>query len=301
MPRLVFVIVLVLLQIIPLSAQQLPAGILFVGVKNETSDIYLWQQSSSGLSIKNISNSPQKEGNACWWERHSVILASREIAPDRYALVALNPSGETVWIAEDPLGSLGWPVPSPWDNRILCVRGFSDGFVQTGLINYPDGSFEPLEYQGLSGGQLAWISPEKILLSRVTSKGFSIHTRDLVSGEENEVVSGGQNWQSHVNYRTGRKFFVRRVGQTGSIFELKDSAAGQFEYENVTNARTYDWQPSTDSDGETLIYRSLRQGFFSTVVRDLSTGNEKTIETGDFSQIYFPVIVSSYTCSLFNR
>jgi len=300
MPRKLLLLFVMLLNCLSLQAQDLSGGVLFVGVKNGSSDIYLWQDVPVGDSLLNITSSPQKEGNACWWNRHSVILASREISPDHYALIAVNAAGETIWTLEDPVGSLGWPVPSPWDDRILCVRGFSNGFVQTGVVNFPDGSFEPLEFEGLSGGQLAWLAPDKILLSRVTAGGFCLHLRDLDTGKEVELVSGGNNWQSHINSSTGRMFFVRRSGQTGSIFELVNNN-GQWEYDNLTHARTYDWQPSTDLAGETLIYRSLRDGRFSTVVRDLHSGNEKVLGIEGFSQIYFPVIVEKDVCALFNN
>lgn len=298
MMRKLLILVVLMVNLLPLQAQQVPEGVLFVGVRNETSDIYLLKPGEPQNSLLNITSSPQKEGNACWWARHSVILASREVRPDHYALIAVNPSGETVWTLEDPLGSLGWPVPSPWDDRILCVRGFSNGFVQTGVVSFPDGNFEPLDFQGLSGGQLAWLTADRVVLSRVTAGGFNLHLRDMETGSETELVSGGNNWQAHINSSTGRVFFVRRVGQTGSIFELTCSN-GQWEYANLTNARTYDWQPSTSYDGQTLIYRSLRDGRFFTIIKDLGSGNEKVLELEGFSQIYFPTILDWDVCELF--
>ncbi len=276
--------------------QEMPAGILFVGVDNETSDIYLWLPSVEGGQAVPLTRTPQKEGNACWWARNSLILASREQTDGNYGLVAINDKLKTIWELNDPFGSLGWPVPSPYDNRILCVRALSDGFVQTGIVNYPDGGFEPFEFAGLAGGQLAWLSPDKIMLSRVTADGFVITHRELSTGSETVIVSGGQNWQSHVNEATGRMFFVRRVGQTGSIFELFQNADHSWEYENITNGRVYDWQPGTSSDGRTLIYRSLRDGRFETAIRDLTSGQEKQLAMPGFSQIYFPVILERDTC-----
>ena len=137
------------------------------------------------------------------------------------------------------------------------------------------------------------MNPDLIMLSRVTSEGFTINHRELSSGNEQTIVRGGQNWQSHVNAATGRMFFVRRVGQTGSVFELFKDTTGHWEYENITNGRMYDWQPSTSSDGSTLIYRSLRDGRFETIVRDLATGREKQIDMPGFTQIYFPTISRS--------
>jgi len=286
-----------LITAITVSAQEIPAGLLFVGVVNESSDIYLWLPEENGGRAVNLSNTPQKEGNACWWQRKGLILASREQQNGNYGLVALDSQGKTVWELNDPFGSLGWPVPSPFDDRILCVRALSDGFVQTGIVNYPDGGFEPFEFEGLAGGQLAWMNPDLIMLSRVTGEGFTINHRELSSDSEQTIVRGGQNWQSHVNAATGRMFFVRRVGQNGSIFELFKDATGHWEYENITNGRMYDWQPSTSSDGSILIYRSLRDGRFETIIRDLATGKEKQIDMPGFAQIYFPIILDQATCA----
>lgn len=288
-------IILIAGVIVPGQAREMPAGILFVGVASETSDIYLWQQCAEGQKITPLTRTPQKEGNAQWWARKGLILASRELLPDRYGLIAIDEKLKTVWNLTDPFGSLGWPVPSPWDDRILCVRALDNGFVQTGIVNFPDGAFEPFAFDGLAGGQLAWLSPDRIMLSRVTEQGFTITHRDLSTGHEEVIVSGGQNWQSYVNQATGRMFFVRRSGQTGSIFELFKDSEGRWEYENLTNGRTYDWQPSTSADGQTLIYRSLREGFFHTILRDLATGKEKSVEIKGFSQIYFPMIVDQAT------
>jgi hypothetical protein len=274
------------------AAQEVPAGVLFVGVIDKSSEIYLWQPFEEGYLLTALTQTTSKEGNACWWERKGLILASREISENHYGLVAINAKQKkTVWQLQDPLGSLGWPVPSPWDDRILCVRGMSDGSVQTGVVSFPDGVFEPLDFAGLSGGQLAWLTPEAIMLSRVTAEGFTINMRDLSNDAEEIIVRGGQNWQSHVNQTVGRMFFVRRVGQTGSIFELFKDSHGIWQYENITNARTYDWQPSTSPDGNTLIYRSLRNGRFVTVIRNLADGAEKQIDLGDFTQIFFPTIL----------
>ena len=288
--RLVLISML-LLSAVCAFAQEIPAGILFVGVRNESSDIYLWQPAGDSGVVTALTKTPQKEGNACSWPRKGLILASREFSENHYGLVALNDRLETVWQLEDPLGSLGWPVPSPWDDRILCVRGRNDGFVQTGLVNFPDGTFEPFEYEGLAGGQLSWLSPDRVMLSRVTAEGFVLTQRDLASGAEEVIVSGGQNWQSHVNQQSGRMFFVRRAGQISSIFELCKDTQNCWQYENLTNARTYDWQPATSPDGNTLIYRSLRAGRFATIIRDLAAGAEKQIDLGDFAQVFFPTIL----------
>ena len=67
-----------LITAITASAQEIPAGLLFVGVVNESSDIYLWLPETNGGRTVNLSNTTQKEGNACWWPRQGLILASRE-------------------------------------------------------------------------------------------------------------------------------------------------------------------------------------------------------------------------------
>jgi hypothetical protein len=190
-------------------------------------------------------------------------------------------------------------VPSPWDDRILCVRQVGEGFVQPGFITYPEGNFSPFDWQQMPGGQLAWLEPDKIQLSRVTPEGFVINHRDLVSGEETTIVSGGNNWQSFIDLTNDNNFFARRTGQIGSIFTLFRKADGSWDYQNFTNARTYDWQPSVSPDGRTLIFRSLRNGFFQTVIKDIKTGAEKTLEIPGFSKIYFPMILDSDTTKLF--
>lgn len=278
-----------------LSAIENPAGVLFVGVKNETSDIYLWRPD---CSIKALCQTPEKEGNAQWWSHEQLIVASRETETDRYGLIAVNSDLQTVWVAQDPIGSLGWPVPSPWDNRILCVREGGNGLVQPGMITYPHGTFEPFDFNGLSGGQPAWLAPDKIQLSRVTESGFVITHRDLNSGEEKVIVSGGNNWQSCV--APGVNLFVRRAGQIGSIFRLFQLPDQSWEYENLTNARTYDWQPTVSPDGEAFLFRSLRNGFFVTVMRSLtdSAAPERILPIEGFTQIYFPSILDAKTVNL---
>lgn len=290
-----------LLVLVPIlvSAVEIPAGVIFVGVKNSTSDIFLWQPDGGSGSIKPLTKTPEKEGNAQWWPHRKLILASREIEENRYGLVAIDSELKTVWVAEDPIGSLGWPVPSPWDDRILCVRECGNGMVQPGMIVYPDGIFEPFDFNGLSGGQLAWLAPDRVQLSRVTENGFAITHRDLSTNEEKIMVSGGNNWQSYVNAAAGVNLFVRRVGQIGSIFRLSKNSSDQWDYENLTNARTYDWQPGLSADGKTLIFRSLRNGLFVTVVRGLaeSAEKEKILPITGFSQIFFPSILEPETVS----
>lgn len=277
-----------------------PAGILFVGGNQETSDIYLWQPGNESGTVKALCQTSAKEGNAQWWAHKQLIVASREIEPDRYGLIAINHELKTVWVCEDPIGSLGWPVPSPWDNRILCVRAGGNGLVQPGFIEYPHGTFSPFEFAGLSGGQLAWLSPEIIQLSRVTADGFSLTQRNLISGEEKIIVSGGNNWQSCVNAEAGVNLFVRRVGQVGSIFRLFQLPDQSWEYQNYTNARTYDWQPTLSADGKNLIFRSLRNGHFVTVMSSLtnSAAPEKILPIEGFSQIFFPTELDRPTVEL---
>jgi hypothetical protein len=175
--------------------------------------------------------------------------------------------------------------------------------VQPGMIVYPDGIFEPFDFNGLSGGQLAWLAPEKVQLSRVTQGGFVITQRDLTTNEEKILVSGGNNWQSHINAKADVNLFVRRVGQIGSIFKLFKTSNGGWDYENLTNARTYDWQPGLSADGKTVIFRSLRNGFFVTVVRgiDEAAEQEKTLPIEGFAQIYFPSILEPETVKILNQ
>lgn len=271
-----------------------PAGVLFVGVRDGASDIYLWTPQET----RPLTRTPAKEGNACWWPRKELILASRELEPDRYGLVAINSQLKTIWVCDDPVGSLGWPVPSPWDDRILCVRAGADGLVHPGVVTFPEGDFMPFTFSDMSGGQLAWLTPDKIQLSRVTAEGFVITHRYLVSGEEKIILSGGNNWQSVVGHPGGQPvMFVRRVGQVGSIFRLWQNQDQSWEYEDFTNARTYDWQPALSPDSSTLIYRSLRQGFFVTVIRDFTNPSlpEKILPIEGFAQIYFPTILDAQT------
>lgn len=287
-----FLMIIFLLNLIlPAFTQEMPAGILFVGVQNETSDIYLWQPIGETGEVKALTRTPEKEGNAQWWAHKNLIVASREVSENHYGIIAINDELKTLCTMQDPIGSLGWPVPSPWDDRILCVRALSNGFVQPGVISFPDGSFEPFEFEGLAGGQLAWLSPTKIQLSRVTEKGFVITHRELDSGHEEIMVSGGQNWQSFINPSVSRNLFVRRAGQIGSIFELYKDSSNTWEYRNLTNSRAYDWQASTSSDGKTIIFKSLRGGRFQTIIRDFETGAEKLIPITGFSEIYFPMIL----------
>ena len=297
--KLYLLIIIVLLSNSLAVAQETPAAVIFVGANEQGSDIYLWRPDNN--QIKALTKTSEKEGNAIWWPHKQLILASREVSPNNYAIVALNTELKTVWQYRDPVGSLGWPVPSPWDNRILCVRQVGNDFVQTGYIEYPDGNFQPLSWQGLSGGQLAWLAPDKIQLSRVTNKGFVINHRDLASGKETTVVSGGNNWQSFIELVGNNNFFARRTGQVGSIFKLFKKADGSWDYRNFTNARTYDWQPSVSPDGKTLIYRSLRDGFFQTIIKDISSGKEKTLNIPGFRTIYFPMILNADSAALFNH
>jgi hypothetical protein len=298
--RIFFSVLIVLLSNSLVVAQETPAAVLFVGEKDNGSDIYIWRPADENSGwLQKITNTAQKEGNARWWPHKQLILASQEISENHYGIVALNSELETVWLHEDPIGSLGWPVPSPWDDRILCVRQVGEGFVQPGFINYPEGNFSPFDWQQMPGGQLAWLEPDKIQLSRVTPEGFVINHRDLVSGEETTIVSGGNNWQSFIDLTNDNNFFARRTGQIGSIFTLFRKADGSWDYQNFTNARTYDWQPSVSPDGRTLIFRSLRNGFFQTVIKDIKTGAEKTLEIPGFSKIYFPMILDSDTTKLF--
>jgi len=273
--RIYLIILIVLLTNSLLVAQETPDAVMFVGEKpGLNSDIYLWRPETGQL--KALTETSAKEGNARWWPHKQLILASREISENHYGIVALNSELETVWLHEDPVGSLGWPVPSPWDNRILCVRLVGSGFVQPGFISYPDGDFEPFIWNGFPGGQLSWLAPDKIQLSRVKDGGFLLNHRNLVNGKETTIVSGGKNWQSFVDLK-GNNFFSRRVGQVGSIFRLFKNTDGKWDYENFTNAGTYDWQPSVSPDGKTLIYKDECQGDFETVKNNIIAAVESGI------------------------
>ena len=298
--RLLLIFCGLCLIVCPGLALQMPAGVLFVGANNGSSEIYLWQPSSGEGITTALTKTSEKEGNASWWAKNRLILASRETEPGRYGIVALDSSLETKWLYQDPIGSLGWPVPSPWDNRILCVREVGNGMIQPGMITYPDGDFEPFDFNGLSGGQLAWLNPDLIQLSRVTQSGFAITHRQLSTGEEHIVVSGGNNWQSNVNVKTGMNVFVRRVGQIGSIFRLYQLPDRSWEYENLTNARTYDWQPSFSAEGDAIVFRSLRNGYFETIVRSTVNPDDSEIvlPISGFEKIYFPTILDQETVNL---
>jgi hypothetical protein len=262
------------------------SSILFSGSKNGIWDLYLW----SNGEYQNITNSPDPEGNPIFWPSENLILASKPMGHGKFGLAAFTPAGKQIWSCKDEDGALGWPIPSPWDKRILAIKELPNGWTQPGIITYPSGKFEAFPETGLSGGQMAWVDQNTILLSRKTVEGFDIYERDLISGKEEPVVQGGVNWQTTSLPNKNKFYFSRRVGQVCSIFRLTKNN-GKWEYENETNSRTYDWQARISPCGEYLVYKSMIFGQFVTLIRDLATKRVVDIPFDGFQQIFHPSLV----------
>lgn len=267
-------------------------SILFSGKKNNQWDLYLWTKNGSDYKSIAITNNSEMEGNPVYWERNGIIIAScGKNEASKFGLVAYNLSGKKIWELTDEHGSIGWAVPSPRDNRILAVRELADGWTQPGIISYPDGKFIPFADKEAPGGQMAWLSSNKILLSRKTPTGFDIFERNLETEKETPVVQGGVNWQTIANKKGTLALFVRRVGNVSSIFKLFKTQDQKWDYSNVTNSRTYDWQPSLNDDSTYLIYQSLIQRNFKNLLINLKTGESKMLDIIGFKQIYHPSFI----------
>lgn len=288
------------------SAATLPdtGGILFSGRVGQQWDLYYWQPVSGGQAgeagvgvVRALTATPHAEGNPVFWARHGVVLCSRQADDGRFVIAAIDPAtGSETWRSVEPAhgGNLGWPQPSPWDDRILAVlEDPATGFTRPGILDFATGvfnAFDGLE-SGEPGGQPVWIDADRILLSRVHPAGFDLVERRLSSGEERRLVQGGRNWLPASNPSGGGPFvFTRRVGQNSSIFSLAEpvSGASDWTYENLTNARQYDWEPALSADGAWLVYQSMRDGRFQTVVRRLMDGAETIVEFPGIAQLFHP-------------
>ncbi len=210
-------------------------------------------------------------------------------------LAALRLDGTTAWSLADPQGNLGWPQPSPWDDRILAVREEpATGFVQPGWCDFPNGRFQPIGGEDdPAGGQMAWVAPDEILITRASAQGSDLCHRTLSTGEERPLVQGGRNWLPAVAPDGGPPFFfTRRVGQTSSVFHLWPRSDAPWDYEPCTLGRPYDWQPSVTPDRENLLFLSLRDGRFRVVWRRLADGQEQEIPLPGFTGVYHPTWVA---------
>lgn len=300
-----------------LEASSLPdsGGLLFSGKVGEQWDLYFFTPGPTGTTegagtIRALTSTPQAEGNPVWWARHGVVLCSRQADDGRFVLAAIDPvNGSETWRSKEPMqaGNLGWPQPSPWDDRILAVlEDPATGFTRPGIVEFATGEFAPFPdlESGEPGGQPVWVDVDRVLLSRVHPQGFDLTERRLSTGEEKRLVQGGRNWLPAANPMGGGPFvFVRRVGQNSSIFQLSEriSGSGNWTYENLTNARQYDWEPSISADGRWLAYQSMRNGTFKTVVRRLADGAETLVEFPGIAQIFHPSWVELPAAASFRR
>jgi hypothetical protein len=268
---------------------RLPDGqILFSGKTGQTWDVFLYSPHSGHL--RNLTNSPEPEGNPIWWAPRKLVVFSRQNQEGLFELSARNLAGTEVWSFSLPGKNLGWPVPSPWDNRILAIsEDPGTGFTTPGIVSFPEKSFVPLPVSEHPAGQAAWVSPTRLLLSRVYPEGFSLCRHDLETSQEKVLVSGGNNWLATAAPHGGAPFFfTRRVGQVGSIFRLIPGADEAWTYENETQARAYDWQPSVTPDSRGLLFLSLREGTFRLILRSLDDQSEQEIPIPGINSLYHP-------------
>ncbi|MFZ2960190.1 MAG: hypothetical protein WA705_25185 [Candidatus Ozemobacteraceae bacterium] len=202
-------------------------GLLFSGKRDNQWDLYVWQPRPSGDAVYALTHTSQAEGNPVYWSRHNLFLCSTAREDGRFVLAAYTKNGSEAWSIELPDASLGWPQPSPWDDRILAVREDPQtGMTAPGIVNYPDGGFEPFPEADFPGGQPIWVNPDQVLISRVRGQEFDLCLRRLSTGAEETLVSGGKNWLSAASPVGGEPFFfTRRVGQASSIFRLTQGAA----------------------------------------------------------------------------
>ena len=277
-------------------------GILFSGAVGGQWDLYFFTPAATASeagtgTVRALTSTPGAEGNPAWWARRKVVLCSCQADDGRFVLAAIDPAtGSETWRSADPPqgGNLGWPQPSPWDDRILAVlEDPATGFTRPGIVDYATGKFDafPDLESGEPGGQPVWVDADRILLSRVNARGFDLVERRLSTGEERRLVQGGRNWLPAANPSGGGPFvFTRRVGQISSIFTLSERipGGGDWTYENLTNAPQYDWEPAIGADGRWLVYQSMRGGFFRTVVRRLADGRETIVEFPGIAKVFHP-------------
>ena len=298
------VLALLLCRGVALEAALFPesGGILFSGAVGERWDLYFFTPaptaSDAGTgTLRALTSTPGAEGNPAWWPRRGLVLCSRQAEDGRFVLAAIDPAtGSETWRSAEPPegGNLGWPQPSPWDDRILAVlEDPATGFTRPGIVEFATGKFTAFcdLPGGEPGGQPAWVDADRVLLSRVHPQGFDLVERRLSTGEERKLVQGGRNWLPASSPSGGGPFvFTRRVGQNSSIFTLAERVpgSGDWTYENLTNAAQYDWEPAISADGNWLVYQSLRGGNFRTVVRRLADGQETIVEFPGIAKVFHP-------------
>ncbi|MBF0407238.1 MAG: PD40 domain-containing protein [Candidatus Riflebacteria bacterium] len=305
--------------------------ILFSGKINNVWDIYTCN--TDGEDVKAVTDTLLPEGNPIFWHRKNLVLSSFMNDEGRFGIQAIDLSGKIVWSYSEKDCSIGWPCPSPFDDRILAVCEASDASVRPGVINFPEKKFDVFfeNENYTSGGQMAWIDSENILVTRTfrrnaifsetvrevrnsstsgnlisgryllesfmtdRSESSDILTRSITGNDEKVLVSGGRNWLPCSNPTNGGSpfFFTRRVGQISSIFSLFKDNSNVWNYENVTNSRIYDWQPSISPDGSQLIFLSLRDGNFRIILREIAENSEREIVLKGFEQIFHPTIIST--------
>jgi len=269
----------------------LPDGmLLFSGQRDGRWDIYTWDPDPAPEgSIGRITQTDAPEGNPVWWARNKMVVCSQQWDDGRFVIEGFDLNGKEIWHQATPRASLGWPQPSPWDNRILAVREDPQtGEIQPGMMEFPRLGYKTFPQPGVSGGQMAWIDPDEILLTRVASDEFDLCIRSIVTNEEKVIVHGGQNWLAAASPNGGPPFFFsRRVGQICSIFQLSHKS-GVWEYDDFSKARVYDWQPSVTPGAEGVIYLSLRNGRFRVIYRPIGEAPEREIPLAGFSAIYHP-------------
>lgn len=270
----------------------LPEGmLLFSGKRDGQWDLYLWNpEPALEGTVTAITRTAEPEGNPVWWPRQRMVVCSQQWADGRWALMGFSLDGAEIWHQATPRANLGWPQPSPWDNRVLAVREDpATGETQPGMCEYPRLGFKPFPPTGAPGGQMAWVSPEEILVTRQSGEGFDLCHRSMIGGEERVLVHGGRNWLPAAAPAGGAPLlFTRRAGQTGSVFRLLPRPDAPWEYEDCTLARTYDWQPAVTPDGEGVVFLSLREGRFRVVYRRLDGAGEREIPLPGFTAVYHP-------------
>ena len=277
---------------LPVFADFLPGGVLFSGRIGEQWDLFLWKPNIGTGTLYNLTHSPEAEGNPIYWIQKKCFLYSCQQPDGTFSLIARDTHETIVASFSAPCGNLGWPQPSPWDDRILAVQeNTTTGWTSPGIISFPNGTFEAFPVTDAPGGQAAWISPNQIFLSRVKSGNFSLVVRNLQDNRETLLLEDGRNWLSTANPLGGPPFFfARRVGQKSGIYQvLSDSAAETgWSIKETTTGNMYDWQPSVTPDGRHLVYLSLRNGYFQPILRDLDNGGEDILPITGFDQIFHP-------------
>jgi hypothetical protein len=285
-----------------------PGALVFSGAQKGTWDIFAWIPAASGTgagvkaqpasgSLVNLTRSLAAEGNPVYWPAKRSLVFSRRGEDGRFSLVLLNLVTRQETLFTDKRGSLGWPQPSPWADELLAVlEDPQSGWTTPGLIRLTNGTFEPFPDDPLPGGQMAWISSQTILVTRVRGNEFELRTHDLTDHVEAVLIADGRNWLSAANPQGGAPFFfTRRLGNQGSIFQLHPPADpdGAYTCEDFSRAPQYDWQPAVAPGGIGITYLSLRQGRFRVVYKSLNAPFPETeISLPAVESVYHPSWVS---------